>query len=222
MVWLAFILAAWSTVDLERARDKQDKAALESAASELSAIAIKQPDDAASQHRAALARSYLSEIAMELRDKELARHAAEAGIKAAERAIALQPRVSEHHRLLGTLCGQVIPANVMAGLKYGRCAQDSIKKAIELDGRSAMAFVSRGVGNYYLPAMFGGGTDPAIADFQKAIQVNPNLAEAYLWLGIALRKANRNSEARKAIAKSLELNPNRVWAKQQLDKTPVQ
>jgi tetratricopeptide (TPR) repeat protein len=85
-----------------------------------------------------------------------------------------------------------------------------------------MAFVSRGVGNYYLPAMFGGGTDPAIADFQKAIQVNPNLAEAYLWLGIALRKANRNSEARKAIAKSLELNPNRVWAKQQLDKTPVQ
>jgi tetratricopeptide (TPR) repeat protein len=221
MVWLAFILAAWPTADLDRARDKQDKAALERAASELSAIAVKQPDDAASQFRAALAQSYLSEIALELRDKEQARHAAETGIKAAERAIALQPRVSEHHRLLGTLCGQVIPANLMAGLKYGRCAQDSIKKAIELDGKSAMAYLSRGIGNYYLPAMFGGGTDPAIADFLKAVQIDPKLPDAHLWLGIALRKANRNSEARKAIAKSLELNPNRVWAKQQLDKTPA-
>ena len=60
--------------------------------------------------------------------------------------------MAEHHRILGTLCGQVIPGNVLAGLKYGRCALDSINKAIELDPKSAIAYVSRGVGNYYLPA----------------------------------------------------------------------
>jgi Flp pilus assembly protein TadD len=52
--------------------------------------------------------------------------------------------------------------------------------------------------------------------------LNPGAAEAHLWLGIALRKARRNAEARKAIARSLELNPDRTWAKQQLEKTPAQ
>jgi tetratricopeptide (TPR) repeat protein len=80
--------------------------------------------------------------------------------------------------------------------------------------------VSRGVGNYYLPAGFGGGPDVAMRDFQKAIELNSKSDEAYLWLGLAMRRANRNAEARKAFAKSLELNPNRVWTKQQLDKTP--
>jgi len=221
MILLAFLLFAWAAGDLERARDRQDKATLERAASELAAIAAKQPNDATSHYRVAVAQSYLSEIAMEQRDKVQAKNAAEVGMKAAERAVALSPSVSEHHRVLGTLCGQVIPANVMAGLKYGRCAQESINKAIELDGRSAIAYVSRGVGNYYLPPMFGGGPEVAIRDFQKAIQTNPKLAEAHLWLGIALRKANRNEEAQRAIAKSLELNPDRVWAKQQLDKTPA-
>jgi hypothetical protein len=43
-----------------------------------------------------------------------------------------------------------------------------------------------------------------------------------MWLGLALRKANRNGEARKEFQRALELNPSRVWAKQQLDKTPAQ
>ena len=81
--------------------------------------------------------------------------------------MALNPSVAEHHRILGTLCGQVIPANVLAGLKYGRCALDSVNKAVELDQKSAIAYVSRGVGNYYLPAAFGGGPDVAIKDCSK-------------------------------------------------------
>jgi len=48
-----------------------------------------------------------------------------------------------------------------------------------------------------------------------------DIDDAYLWLGLAMRKANRNADARKAFTKSLELNPNRLWAKQQLDKTPA-
>src|SRR5258707_2628981 len=41
-------------------------------------------------------------------------------------------------------------------------------------------------------------------------QLNPKSAEAKMWLGIALRKLNRNADARIALAKSLELNPNRM------------
>ena len=159
---------------------------------------------------------------MELKDKNQARTASESGIRAAERAVALRPNSSEFHRVLGTLCGQVIPANVLLGLKYGKCAQEEIKKAIELAPKFASAYLSRGVGNYYLPPALGGGLESAVSDFQKAIQLDQKLAEAHLWLGIALRKANRNREARAALTRSLELNPGRVWARQQLEKTPAQ
>jgi Flp pilus assembly protein TadD len=60
----------------------------------------------------------------------------------------------------------------------------------------------------------------AIRDFRKAIELNAKNADAWLWLGIALRRTNQPEEAHKAIAKSLELNPNRAWAKQQIEKTP--
>ncbi|MCZ2076933.1 MAG: tetratricopeptide repeat protein [Bryobacterales bacterium] len=206
---------------LEAARNRQDRVALEKSIERFAADARTRQDNAEAQYRLALANSYLAEVAMEMRDKTKAREAAEAGMEPARRAVALDPRNAEHHRILGTLCGQVIPANVLLGLRYGRCAQEEIEKAVELNPHSAAAYLSRGVGNYYLPASFGGGVEPAIRDFQKALDMDHKFADAYLWLGIALRKAGKNGEARKAIEKSLELNPNRIWARQQLKKTPA-
>ncbi len=215
----AALAGAVSVAELEKARDRQDRAALDRLAGELTAAAEKSPKEPRAQVRAALAQSYVAEIAIEVRDRNRARDAAEAGIRLAQQAVALAPREGEYHRILGTLCGQAV-RDLLSGMKWGRCAQEEIDKAIELDPQSAMARLGRGVGRYYLPPMFGGGVESAIKDFEKAIELNPKLADAHLWLGIALRKANRPAEARKAIARSLELNPNRVWARQQLEKTP--
>jgi tetratricopeptide (TPR) repeat protein len=219
---LLAVFAAVPVPGLEDARDRQDRASLEQIVTGLSQKTVQQPDHAQSQYQLALAQSYLAEVATEVRDKARAKKAAEAGIQAAERAVALDSKNPEHHRILGTLCGQVIPANVLLGMRYGRCALESINKAIELDPGLALAYVSRGVGNYYLPPAFGGGAEAAIQDFNKALQLNPNLAEAHLWLGIALRKSGRNGEARASLEKALQLNPKRIWAKQQLEKTPSQ
>ncbi len=219
---LLMALLAGAPEGLESARDRQDTATLQKQITDLSAAAQKAPNDPEAQYRLALASSYLGEVALERRDKKEAQQAAETGIRAAERAISLNPNVAEYHRVLGTLCGQVIPANVLAGLSYGKRARDSINKALALDPRSARAYLARGVGNYYLPTALGGGTDLAIADFRKAAELDPKSAEPYLWLGLALRKDNHNAEARQAFARALELNPQRVWAKQQLDKTPSQ
>jgi tetratricopeptide (TPR) repeat protein len=217
-----FAVAGWAAQsELEVARDRQDRPALEKLAAQAGAAEQKADNDAAAHYRAALAYSYLAEVAQELRDKGGVKRAAETGIKSAERAVALKPDVAEYHRILGTLYGQIVPVNVLAGLSYGKKAQDAIGKAIELDPKSSAAYVSRGVGNYYVPSGLGGGLDLAIKDFQKAIELNPKSAEAHLWLGLAMRKANRNAEAIKAFSKSLELDPNRIWTKQQLEKTPA-
>ena len=141
-------------------------------------------------------------------------------MKFAEKAVALKPANAEYYRLLGTLYGQAV-TDIMSGLSYGPKAKDAINKAVEKAPKSSMMYVARGVGNYYVPAQLGGGAKLSIPDFQKAIELDPANAEAYLWLGLSLRKENRDAEARQAFTKSLELNPNRVWAKQQLEKTPA-
>jgi tetratricopeptide (TPR) repeat protein len=227
MKGVVILLAASATLvpdagDLVKARDRQDRPALERMVADSRSAADKQPNEPASQYRLALAESFAAEVSVEVHDKAQAKNFAEGGIQAAQRAIALKGDVAEYHRILGTLCGQMISSNGLAALKYGKCALESVNKAIELDPKSSEAYVSHGVGNYYLPSALGGGVDLAIKDFQKAIELNPKSADAYLWLGVALRKSNRNAEAHQALAKSVELNPNRIWAKAQLEKTPPQ
>jgi len=169
----------------------------------------------------ALAASYQAEVALELRDKTAAESAAKTGIPAAERAVALKPENAEYHRILGTLCGQVIPANVLLGLSYGKRAEEAIDKAIALDPKLSNAYLARGIGNYYKPAMFGGGPELALKDIRRAVELDPKSAENYLWMGLALRKLHQDAAAREAFTKSLDLNPARIWTKQQLDKTPA-
>ena len=212
--------ATLDDADLVTARDHQDRAALEKLASDARAAAAKRPNDAAAQYRVALAQSYAAEVAIEMHDKSAARNAAQAGMDAANKAVSLKPDSSEYERVLGTLCGQMVSSASLAGLKYGKCALDAVNKAIQLDPKSSMAYVSRGVGNYYLPAAFGGGVELAIKDFHKAIELNPKNSDAWLWLGVALRKSNQAADAQKAFERCLAIDPNRAWAKQQLDKTP--
>lgn len=205
---------------LELARDKQDRPALERLVNEAAAAAAKMPKDAAAQLRVALASSYLAEVEIEMHDKKAAQQAAVRGIQAAEQAIALKPDDAENYRILATLCGQAI-TDMLSGLNYGPRAKDAVNKAVSLAPKSSPVWVARGVGNYYLPTQLGGGVTEAVADFRKAVDLDSRNAEAWTWLGIALRKQNQDAEARQAFGKALALDPNRVWVRQQLDKTPA-
>ncbi len=216
--------AAWGAQsEMEKARDRQDSAALEKIATESAAAAQKSPKDAEAQYRAALAHSYLAEVYIELRNKPQGKRASEAGIQDAERAVALQPSNAEYQRILGSVLGQAISGgNMFTAIGYGKRSQEAIAKAMQLDPKSSKARMSEGVGNFYMPEGFGGGADKAIKSLNEAVALDPKNADAYLWLGLALRKAHRNKEAREAIAKSLTLDPNQIFAKQQLEKTPAQ
>lgn len=225
--WLALLLCTTTAAaplppDLRKARDTQDRAVLDRLAAEAVAAAQARPADAPAQYRAALAELVRAEVALEQRDRNTARAAAEEGIRAAEKAVALKPSTADYHRVLGALCAQVIPANPLLGLRYGRCALEEVNRAVELDPKSADAWLSRGVGNFYLPESFGGGAEQALKDIDRALELDPSHADAWLWRGIVLRKLNRNAEAREAIQTSLKLNPARLWARQQLEKTPAQ
>jgi tetratricopeptide (TPR) repeat protein len=216
------LFAAAAFDELTNARDRQDLATLDRLAHQYEQGAKQNPNSADAFYRTALAYSYGAEVAMELHDRHKSEALAEAGLDPAKKAVDLNGSNAEYHRLLGELCGQVIPASPLLGtLKYGQCARDELEKAISLNNRLALAYVSRGVGNYYLPSSMGGGIDFALKDFDKAISVYPNSADAYLWKGVTLHRANRNAEARQALQRAIQLDPNRIWAKEQLSKIPA-
>jgi len=220
---LALVMAgflATTPATLQSARDRQDRAALDKMVEECAAEAAKAPNDADAQYRLALAASYGAEVDIELHDRKAARGVAERGIKAGEKAVSLKPDRAENYRVLAILYGQAI-TDIMSGLSYGPRSKDAINKAVERAPNSSETYVARGVGNYYLPPQLGGGAAAAMADFRKAIELDSKNADAYLWLGLCLRKENKDAEARQAFTRSLELNPNRIWVKQQLDKTPT-
>jgi tetratricopeptide (TPR) repeat protein len=224
LFFLTFLCSslAGSDTDLLNARDKQDRAALDKYFTTYSATAKTSPKDAEAQYKAALAASYLAEVSLELKDKVQAKTAAESGIQIAEKAVELQPKNAEYYRVLAILCGQVIPANPLGGMAYGKRAKEAIAKAMELNPKSADVHLAAAIGNYYLPPMFGGGPELAVKDLNQAISLDPKSADAYMWLGIAQRKMHKNLEARQSFAKSVELNPRRIWTKEQLEKTPAQ
>src|ERR1700744_950825 len=225
LMLLGFGFASLPTAadDLDVLVDHQDRAGLDGRAAALHAAAEKMPNDANGWYRAAIAYSFSAEGAMAQRDENAAERAAEAGGADAEKAIDLNGKNADYYRVLGTLCGQVIPANPIIGaLSYGKRAKEALDKAVGMDPKSSRAYIARGVGNYYLPPSLGGGPDAAIRDFRKAISLDPNSADAYLWMGIALKKQHQNGQAREAFAKSLQLDPDRVWTKDQLEKTPAQ
>lgn len=216
-------LGAATDRELLKARDQQNLAALDNLIEQYKKAAQANGSSAEAQYQSALAYSFAAEVAMQLRDKRKSESYAVAGLDPAKKAVAEKGSNAEYHRLLGALCGQVIPANpIMGALTYGSCARDEINKAISLDSRLALAYVTRGIGNFYLPAQMGGGLDLALKDIDKAISLDPKSADAYMWKGVVLRKANKNSDARQAFSAALKLDPDRLWAKQQLEKTPPQ
>src|SRR5947209_19017219 len=79
----------WAASDLEKARDTQDRAAIAAIAKQMEEQAGKNPGDANAQYKLAQAQSFLAEVAMEQHDKVASRSAAESGIKAAEKAVAI-------------------------------------------------------------------------------------------------------------------------------------
>src|SRR5260370_37019440 len=117
-IFIAAFMAAAAPSPLEMARDKQDRAALTDMAAQSGAAAAKAPNDAEAQYHAALANSYLAEVAIELRDRKAGRRIAEQGIKFAEKPAALKPAKAEYYRLLSTLYAQAVP-DIISGRSYG-------------------------------------------------------------------------------------------------------
>jgi tetratricopeptide (TPR) repeat protein len=223
LLWscLVLLLAAASTVEAEdnpvvaTARKARDQAEVESLRK-----VIDKTRSEAQQHgtpevyqRLAQFELWLCEAALEHNDDKLIKQAAEAGVAAAEKAVALNPNSSEAHRLEGNALGELIPHVFAGGMRYGRRSTAELDKAIELDPNNENAYVARATAYFFTPAAFGGSRDKAIGMLKKAIELDPSSDTAHIWLAQVYLAAGRHDDALREINEAQRLNPERGLAK---------
>jgi tetratricopeptide (TPR) repeat protein len=163
--------------------------------------------------RLALFEVWLCEAAEACLNNKLFKQAAEAGVAAAEKAVALNPKSSDAHQLLGDLLSQLIPHVYGGGMRYGQRAMDEMDQAIELDPKNINAYVSRAISYYYTPDSFGGSKSKAFEMLKKAVEIDSLADSPHIWLAIFHLDTGRRDEALSEINLALRANPERVFTK---------
>lgn len=101
--------------------------------------------------------------------------------------------------------------NIYTKMKQFQLAVDSYSKALEIKSHSD--FYRGRCNAYYEFEKF----ENAIADCSEAINLNPKGAWAFFYRGLARQKLEQNALAISDFRKTLELDPNHMGAKQQLE-----
>lgn len=127
----------------------------------------------------------------------------EAASKYFEQALQRSPGLAVVHYLLADALLKQPNADVARSEK-------SLRRAIELDAGYAPARLA--LGKLYLRE---GRLPEAIAEFERAIKIDPNLAEAYYQLGRALNRLERAAEAQAALATYRSLSDSQKQQEQE-------
>ena len=120
-----------------------------------------------------------------------------------EEAIVLDPKYPAPYWLLGM-------THIMdTWFDWGQSKEDSLSRAIELAQKtiSLNDLDSNGHGLLGAAYRLKGDHDKAIAEGKRAVELDPNSADAHVWLGIALNYADRAEEAIPLFEKAIRLNP---------------
>lgn len=129
----------------------------------------------------------------------------DAAREAFEKAISLDPQLTEAHVNLSL---------VLAQRKEFSLASEHLARAIQLEGNSPVA----GYWHYLKGKIYYEQDMPqeAIKEFEEAIKLGPNYAEAYLSLGIISRRSSDSAGALRAFQKAVEFAPQNPVARYSL------
>jgi tetratricopeptide (TPR) repeat protein len=197
------------------ARQARDRASVE----DLQRMVAKAQKEAAETNsfeaylRLALFEVWTCEAAEAHQNDRVFKRAAEAGVAAAERAVALNPKSSDAHQLLGDLLSQLIPHVFGGGMRYGKRSTDEMNKAIELNPKNVNAYVSRAISYYYTPDSFGGSKSKAVEMLKKAVEIDSRTDSPHIWLAIFYLDEGRKDDASGEIDLALHADPDRVFTR---------
>ncbi len=154
-------------------------------------------------------------------DEKAAGRCFEASLKSAARAVELDKRHSDAHRLHAEAIMRLIRYKgwMFAATKSPK-ARKGVEQAIQLDDTNAMAHSALGRWYFFAPERFGGDIDRAQLAFTRALELAHGEHErflAHVWLGQALARREETERARQHFQSALAIYPNNSWAKALLE-----
>jgi tetratricopeptide (TPR) repeat protein len=200
---------------IERGRTSLDQATLGQARDMAAAQTQQHPESAEAFYQLARVNSYRSDAYAMRHDKKNAEKALDEAIANLQQSLRLNEKSADAHSLLADCYGRKIGLGIpmFTGPKFGPKVQEENQRALELDANNPRAHASLGRQYFEAPKMFGGDLEKAVAEFRKAIELDPKSDETFVWLAMALRKKGDASGAQQAIESALRLNPESVFAK---------
>lgn len=206
--------AAAATGDLDR---------LTTAAAMIDRVLTVTPNDPLLLYYRSLALYRTASLYTGLKKNDEAKRALDEADLLLEQATAKSPTADAlalRSSVIGLLIG--LSGNPLSGMTLGPKSSGLLDRAKELEPKNPRVWLASGMSAMFTPKMFGGGTDKAEQDLNKALAlyetdrpVRPSPSwgrvDAYIWLGQALQKNDKPDEARAAYQKALELQPNNQW-----------
>jgi len=159
-------------------------------------------------------------------NREQARRHCEAGIAAAERALALDPKFGGALAVkvgLQGLSTTFLPPAILMTL--GPQMESDLARARRLSTEDPRVSLLDGMNTLHKPAFVGGGPRPALAKLEHAIEqfaaerpTDPAAPDwgrddAYLWAGRAAMQLGEPALARRFFVRALEANPDHAWVR---------
>jgi tetratricopeptide (TPR) repeat protein len=204
---------------LTRAEATYDRAELQAAIDHFKRLRAKDAKDA--RYAYYLARAYFPMVDLyeHQGDPATAEKMGEEGLGHARQSVELDPTGNaDAYRLLGDFYGRLTGfKGVFARMRYGGRSFKHHKTALEMDPRSARAFIGEGADKLNAPRGFGGDVPGALASFKKASELEPASARPHVWMGRAYVKLSQYDMARQSFEKAVGLDPKDGFARLSFD-----
>lgn len=160
-------------------------------------------------------------------DVEQAKRICKDGIAAADRAIALDPKLADAVAIKAGLQGLSVTFNPALGMSLGGEMDEAYGRAEGLEAKNPRVALLKAMNTMHKPEFVGGGAKRAMPQFEKAIALfdaeNANAngfdwgrTDARIWAGRCQLKLGDAAKAKSHYEQALAIDSDNVWVRQVL------
>jgi hypothetical protein len=144
----------------------------------------------------------------------------EAGIEAARKAVAVEPKRPEGHFWIAANMGALAESfGIRAGLKYRKPIREELEKVLKLDPSFMQGSADRALGRWYfkVPGLFGGSHKKAETHLRASLKYNDLSTISHFFLAELLLEDGRKEEGRGELQRVIDAPLDPEWTPEDRD-----